>query len=153
MSLDRISSMVALALVSGCDLSGTNKDTCVTSVDCLGGYVCTNSRCVVAQARPIACDPLGAACSDSDTGCFPVGTGASAVCTIPGSVPTNSPCTTVLGDPPECARGNICLNVYDSSTGITTRKCVQYCNPDGGAPSCAAGMCSKGGGVAFGGCI
>ena len=142
--------VVTLALCAGCDLSGANKDGCLRDTDCFGGYACFNGHCV---QHSVSCDPLGAACADTNTACFPVETGSTAKCEIPGTVPTNSPCTTVLGDPPECVRGNICLNVLDFATDVTTRKCVQLCNPDGGAPSCASGKCYKGGGVDFGACI
>lgn len=131
-------------LCAGCDLISTNKDACFGDTDCLSGYVCHNGHCL--QHSSVSCDPLGVACSETNAGCFPVGTGNSATCEFPGTVPTNSPCTTVLGEPPECVRGNICLNVLDFATGATTRKCVQLCNPDGGAPSCVSGVCYEGGG-------
>jgi hypothetical protein len=178
MRLNQKTMMVALALCTGCDLIGANKDACFRDTDCLSGYVCYDGHCVqpgsdknacsrdmdclsgyacyngyCLQHSSVSCDPLGVACSDTNTGCFPVGTGSSAMCEFPGTVPTNSPCTTVLGERPECVRGNICLNVLNFATGDTTRKCVQLCNPDGGAPSCASGVCYKGGGVDFGACI
>ena len=109
---------------------------------------------LAACGRPsgtVACDPLGAACSQPQERCFPVDTAVSSVCVTPGSVATGAPCTTVLSNPPDCTAGNICVNVGDSTS--TTRKCVQFCNLDAGNPSCGSGTCTRVHGVDFGTCL
>lgn len=102
-------------------------------------------------AGTVACDPLGAACTPTGESCFPVETGTTSVCVSPGSLATGAPCTSVLSNPPDCGAGNICLNVGDSTS--TTRKCVQFCNLDGGTPTCGAGACTRVYGAAFGTCL
>jgi hypothetical protein len=93
------------------------------------------------------CDVLGPACADGSKRCYPVGTGASAVCAAPGSLTTGAPCNDVLSDPPECANGAVCLNFYGA------RQCVGVCNVDAGSPACAPGnSCQAAFGVKWGVC-
>jgi hypothetical protein len=103
------------------------------------------------DAGVLTCDPLGAPCLGPLKGCYPVSDGTTALCVTPGAVATGAACTTVLGLIPECVAGNICLNVGNSTA--TTRQCVQFCNTDGGSPSCASGTCQHTSGVTFGTCL
>lgn len=105
----------------------------------------------VDAGSPVSCDPLGAACADSSQGCYPVGDGTRAICATPGTIGHEGACSNVLGDPPECVRNNICLNVATGT--VPSRSCAQFCNLDGGAPRCGTGTCQHASGAAFGVCL
>ena len=72
------------------------------------------------------------------------------MCATPGTIATDGNCNNILGDPPECKKGNICLNVV--IPGGSNKQCTQFCNRDGGAPSCLSGSCTAASGVDFGVC-
>ena len=100
---------------------------------------------------PVSCSPLGTACAQANKYCYPVVDGTQALCLAAGTTATGLACTTIMGNPAECIPGDICLNVGSSTA--SSHQCVQYCNTDGGAPTCGTGACQPASGATFGVCL
>lgn len=66
----------------------------------------------------------------------------NSVCAMPGPAPVLGACNSAFGFPPECEAQSLCLFT----------QCVQYCNRDGGSPSCATGPCGNAEGAPWGIC-
>jgi hypothetical protein len=84
---------------------------------------------LVCSASMMVCNLLTQDCMNNQA-C--VTTGSSTLCSAAGTNAVGANCTQTMG----CVKGSQCVN-----TGAAT-KCVQFCNLDGGMPTCASGTCT-----------
>lgn len=76
----------------------------------------------------LRCDPYTQNC-DAGMGCYPTKRGGTA-CFTAGTLALHEPCSGA--DAGLCTPGTICSNGEDGGY-----QCLPFCNPDGGAPTCA----------------
>jgi hypothetical protein len=130
-------------------VGGTCSKLCYVDTNCTNGARCASgvtvmgspeiaTTCVTLQA----CDPLLQNCPQGQ-GCYLSDMGA--VCVSAGTVANNATCTPAAN----CVPGNLCLVTMQ---GATSGTCKQFCNLDGGMPSCGAGACNGLQGVPYGAC-
>lgn len=170
----------AADLTRACAAAGTKTQgqACTesaTSTDCAKGLQCLNSKCekfcnvdtdcgaggscavfLQPQGAPFgaficlyatACDPLAQNCPTAAEGCYLLSGGPG--CFQAGTTAVGTACQSAN----QCVKGSGCLGDQQGNPA-----CRQFCNLDGGAPTCGAGMCNPlanmaGMPVGFGGCF
>ncbi len=126
-------------------------DTCARGLVCVGGscakycYQTTNctgaGQCISSVTIPgtvevpltcvtlMTCDPLLQNCPTTTDGCYLTQSGPS--CLPGGTAANGASCASA-----NCVKGSICLGASQAA-GV----CHQFCNKDGGMPSCPSGAC------------